>query len=108
MERRSRIRFALRAAAHFRWENPEGLTFTGQGFTRDISSQGAYVYAEEPPPAQTDVHIEILLPSVMESQGALFMRAKAKIIRVEPNDIDQRTEGFVAYSNSYELRQNCT
>ena len=108
MERRRGTRFALRAPAHFRWENPEGLKFTGQGFTRDISSHGAYVYAEVPPPAETEVHIEILLPSFMESQGALRMRAKAKVIRVEPNEIDQHTGGFVVQSNSYELRENGT
>lgn len=106
MERRRRIRFALRAPAHFQWGNPEGLIFTGQGFTRDISSHGAYVYADVQPPAETEVHIEIFLPSFIESQGALRMRAKAKVIRVEPGAIDQRTGGFVAQSDSYELREN--
>jgi hypothetical protein len=33
---------------------------------------------------------------------------KAKVIRVEPNEIDQHTRGFVAQSNSYELRENGT
>jgi len=102
------MRFAIRAPAHFRWENPEGLTFTGQGFTRDISSQGAYVYAEVPPPAESEVHIEIQLPSFMESERALRMRAKAKVIRVEPNEIDQHAGGFVAQSSFYELREDGT
>ena len=44
----------------------------------------------------------------MESQCALRMGAKAKVIRVEPNEINQHTGGFVAQSNSYELRENGT
>jgi hypothetical protein len=103
LERRRRTRFVLRASTHFRWENPEGLTFTGQGFTRDISSEGAYVYAEVLPPGETEVHIEILLPPHTESSGALRMRARARVIRVEPNEIAQHTRGFVAHSNSYEF-----
>ena len=108
MERRRRIRFALRARAHFRWENPDGSSLKGQGFTRDISSHAAYVYTEFRPPANTEVYIDIILPSVLEAHGTLRMRAKAKIVRVEPSATDEHSGGFVAQSDSYELREDLT
>jgi hypothetical protein len=106
LERRRRIRFAFRAPAHFRWENPDGSLLDGQGFTRDISSHGAYVYAEIRPPVNSEVHIEIILPSVLEVHGTLRLSAKAKIIRVEPSATDEQAGGFVAQSDSYELRED--
>jgi hypothetical protein len=106
LERRRRIRFALRAPAHFRWENPDGSPLEGQGFTRDISSHGAYVYAEVRPPVNTQVHIDITLPSVLDAHGSLRMSATAKIIRVEPSATEQQAGGFVAQSDSYELRED--
>jgi hypothetical protein len=88
--------------------NPDGLALQGRGFTRDISSNGAYVYAEVQPPANTEVQIEILLPPSLEGYSSLRMRAKTKIIRVEPDAIDEHSGGFVAHSDFYVLKEDLT
>ncbi len=103
MERRKRIRYALLARAEFRWETRDGTVLKGQGFTRDISSHGAYVYSEPQPPTGTDLLIDILLPTVLEPYGTLRMSGSTKVIRVELSVIDVHFGGFVAQSDSFEL-----
>jgi hypothetical protein len=103
LERRKQIRFALRAPVHFRWKDRDGIVHKGQGFTRDISSQGAYIFAESQPPLETKIHIDVLFSSLLEARSPVQMSAGAKVIRVEPISIDERTGGFVAVSSSFTL-----
>ncbi len=103
LERRKQIRFALRAPVHFRWKDRDGIVHRGQGFTRDISSQGVYIYAESQPPPDTNIHIDVLFSSLLEARSPVQMSAGAKVIRVEPISIDERTGGFVAVSSSFIL-----
>jgi hypothetical protein len=108
LERRKQIRFALRAPVHFRWKDRDGIVHKGKGFTRDISSQSVYIYAESQPPADANIHIDILFSSLLEAHSPVQMSAGAKVIRVEPISIDERLGGFVAVSSSFTLLNGVT
>lgn len=108
LERRKQIRFALRAPVHFRWKDKDGIAHKGQGFTRDISSQGVFIYAELQPPPDAKIHIDILFSSLLEAHSPVQMSASAKVVRVEPISIDERTGGFVAVSSTFTLLNGVT
>jgi hypothetical protein len=108
LERRKQIRFALRAPVHFRWKDRDGIAHKGQGFTRDISSQGVYIYAESQPPCEANIHIDVLFSSLLEAHSPVQMSAGAKVIRVEPISIDERIGGFVAVSSTFTLLNGVT
>lgn len=74
-----------------------------QGFTRDISSHGAYIFAEWRPPTDVDIHVDILLPSSLEGLGTVRMSGEAKVVRMEPTAADEHSGGFVVEGESYIL-----
>ena len=76
-----------------------------QGFTRDISSHGVYIFAEWRPPTDVDIHVDILLPSLLGYLGTLSMSGEAKVVRVEPTATDEQSGGFVAAGESYILHR---
>lgn len=112
LERRRQIRFGLRAPVHFSWTDRDGVMHRGDGFSRDISSHGVYVYAEWriQPQRDADIEVDILLHSFSEDQPTLHMSGRAKVIRVEPSATDEYSGGFVAESDSFVFkeRQNPT
>jgi hypothetical protein len=69
-ERRRHVRFPLKALARFSWENPGAGTFFGEGFTRDVSGNGAFIFSSSCPPVGAVVRVEILLPRV--ARGTTF------------------------------------
>lgn len=66
------------------------------GFTRDIGTEGAFVFARSCPPLGAYVKIEIVLPlsRAAESCGrAVRLRCIGKVIRIE-NDLSWSQGGF--------------
>jgi PilZ domain-containing protein len=59
----------------------DGEKHTRGGFTRDISTEGAFVLCRRRVPGNAAVEIEILLPASSEVPGTL-VRAKARVVRV--------------------------
>ena len=107
LERRRQIRFGLRAPVHFSWVDRDGVMHRGDGFSRDISSHGVYIYAEwrTPPERDADIDVDILLHSFSEDQRTLHMSGRAKVIRVEPSATDEYSGGFVAESDSFAFKE---
>ena len=105
LDRRRQIRFGLRAHVFFAWTDRDGVPHKGQGFTRDISSHGVYIHAEGRAPMErdTEIDINILLPSSFDTHRTLHMSGRAKVIRVEAAANDKYSGGFVAESESYVL-----
>ena len=103
LERRRQIRFGLRAPVHFSWIDRDGAMHKGDGFSRDISSHGVYVYAEwrTQPERDAEIEVDILLHSFSEAQRTLHMSGRAKVVRVEPSATDEHAGGFVAESDSF-------
>jgi hypothetical protein len=107
-ERRySRVR--LRADAHFRWKAPgsSGPSQMGCGVTLDISAVGAFVLAEECPPAGSAVELVIRLPGISGFASAVELRAQGQVRRVmdRPGDAPARRTGFAAEFEEYELME---
>jgi len=102
-ERRNQIRFNLRAPVNFSWTDSAGAVHYGEGVTRDISSHGVYVRAEWRPPEEAHIHVDISLPSLLETNKTLVMTGKAKVVRVEVPIPDENSGGFVAQSGSFLL-----
>jgi hypothetical protein len=105
LERRTQIRFSLRAPVHFLWKNRDGVVQHGDGFTRDISSRAAYVYTESQPPTDAEIDIDIVLAWLSEEHSSLHMSGKAKVIRVEATTTDEHSGAFVAGAESFTLHQ---
>lgn len=77
-EKRTVRRYRLSLPAIFSWV--DGEKHTCGGFTRDVSTNGAFVLCSEPVPANTVVEMEILLPTSGELPGTA-VRAKAQVLR---------------------------
>ena len=60
-EKRTVRRYRLSLPAIFSWV--DGEKHTCGGFTRDVSTKGAFVFCSEPVPGDAVVEIEILLPA---------------------------------------------
>jgi hypothetical protein len=107
LERRTQIRFSLRAPVHFWWKNRDGVVQRGDGFTRDISFR-AYVYTGSQPPTDAEIDIDVVLPSLSEERSSPHMSGKAKVIRVEGSKTGEHFGGFVAEAESYTLHHGAT
>jgi hypothetical protein len=92
-EKRTVCRYRLSLPAIFRWV--DGEKYTCGGFTRDVSTKGAFVLCSEPVPANAVVEIEILLPTSGEVPG-IAVRAKAHVVR--NNAIGFAVEGQIGQS----------
>ena len=100
LERRQHTRYGVRARVNVRWQD-EGILYRGSGVTRDISSNGMFIYSESLPLAKADVEVEVSFPSGGES--TLRMRARALVIRVERETDPETHKGFAVLNRSYEL-----
>ncbi len=83
-ERRQQSRYGLRARVDFRWKDREKIYRQGEGFTRDISLTGMFVYADSHPPPRADIRVEVFFSPLSEGVSALQMSAKAHVLRVDP------------------------
>jgi hypothetical protein len=101
------MRFALSAPVHFAWTDRDGVMHKGEGFSRDMSSHGVYVFAEwhAQPQRGLDIDIDVLLPWFSGAHRTLHFSGRAKVIRVEPTATDEHSGGFVAESHSYVLQE---
>lgn len=94
MELRSAFRYGLSAPAHFSWEIADRGRVHGEGITRDLSTQGAFVVTSTCPPMQTAVHVEIALPSLPGMRTAICLTGMARVVRVEKPSEDCDEIGF--------------
>lgn len=61
-ERRRHVRFPLKGLARFSWQSPGDGRLWGEGITRDVSGNGAFIFSPTCPPVGAIVRVEILLP----------------------------------------------
>ena len=103
LERRRLTRYILCLPVHFGYLDRDGVRDEGKGFTRDISLQGVYVYSESLPPADAEIDLDIYFTSLLEADKNVKWMAKAKVIRLEPSAIDERTGGFASVTGYFTL-----
>jgi len=76
------VRYRLQLPAVFRWEEPSGTRFQGDGVTRDVSGVGAYIFGAKCPTIQTEVEIHIVVPPLAGS-ARTWLRGVMQVLRVE-------------------------
>jgi len=94
MEMRREVRYRLDAPAVFSWEGGRHRRFQGEGITRDISVQGAFILTATMPPPDCSVQVDLLLPSLTGMKGMMRITGKARVIRVEHLTSDTWIHGF--------------
>jgi hypothetical protein len=94
MEMRRGIRYRLDAPAVFSWEGGPQRRFQGEGVTRDISVQGAFILTATMPPPNCPIHVDLLLPSLCGMEAVVHISGKARVIRVQDTYANTRIHGF--------------
>ena len=83
MERRSSLRYPLRAEAVFAWDDEFGQRRERRGHTRDVGRMGAYILASECPANGTRVVLSVFLPPSKVEAGTLHIEAHGCVVRAE-------------------------
>ena len=99
MEMRKELRYRLDAPAVFSWEGARHRRFQGEGITRDISVQGAFIMTTSMPPPDCPVQVDLLLPSLTGTDGMMRITGKARVIRVEHPSSDTWLRGFAVVTD---------
>jgi hypothetical protein len=102
LERRQHTRYNVAARVNFKWQDGGNL-YVGSGFTKDISSNGMFVYSDSAPPEKADIELEVSFHSAANANTNLRMSAAALVIRVEHTAIPKEHSGFAVLNRSYEL-----
>jgi len=76
-------RYRLRAFVAFSAAQPNGIVIRDEGYTRDISSSGAFVLTAIPLPPGVTVKLEITLPSLRGEHSGACLRTVGHVVRSE-------------------------
>jgi len=79
-ERRSAARYSLWLPVIFNWDE-RGQRARG-GFTRDVSAAGVFVVTNECPPTNTEVSMQVVLPSI-DYTGTVRLACDGRVTRIE-------------------------
>lgn len=99
MEMRKEIRYRLDAPAVFSWEGAHRRRFQGEGITRDISVQGAFILTATMPPPDCPVQVDLLLPSLNGVKAMMRITGRARVIRLEHPSNDAWIHGFAVVTD---------
>ena len=99
MEMRKEIRYRLDAPAVFSWEGVGHRRFQGEGITRDVSMQGAFILTATMPPPDCPIQVDLLLPSLTGMKSMMRITGKARVIRVERPSSDTWIHGFAVVTD---------
>ena len=99
MEMRREIRYRLDAPAVFSWESVRRGRFHGEGITRDISVQGAFILSTTLPPPDCPVQVDLLLPSLTGMSATLRITGSARVTRVEEVSTGTWIRGFAVVTD---------
>jgi hypothetical protein len=99
MEMRKEIRYRLDAPAVFFWEGGPHRKFQGEGVTRDISVQGAFILTATMPPPNCPIQVDLLLPSLSGVKAVVHISGRARVIRVQDPSANTRILGFAVVTD---------
>lgn len=100
-EVRKEIRYRLGTLAVFTWEGANRRRFKGEGMTRDISVQGAYILTATSPPVDCVVRLDLMLPPLAGSKTAMRISGDARVIRVEHCSGNDGMNGFAVVTDDF-------
>lgn len=99
MEMRKDIRYRLDAPAVFSWESARRGRFHGEGITRDISVQGAFILSATLPPPDCPVQVDLLLPSLAGMSAVMRITGRARVTRIEDSAGGGWIRGFAVVTD---------
>ena len=102
-ERRRAVRYRLGAPALFSWNGPQPERFRGEGRSRDISREGAFICSPTCPPAGAIIRLEILLPRMHGSTVTTCIQAQGRVVRIEHANAGGQSDGFAVTSKGFTL-----
>jgi hypothetical protein len=85
-ERRSAARYKLHLPVVFSWA--DGHARTEDGFTVDVSTEGALVRCQFSPPLGSEVEIDVLVPSPDGNSGSVHLRCLGRVTRSLSHDLN--------------------
>src|SRR5947199_10171523 len=83
MEFRKRVRHRLAASAVFTWQGAQQSWLSGEGVTRDISFDGAFIFSLTCPPCGTAIELDVLLLPLHSGERSLRMRSEERRVGKE-------------------------
>ncbi len=99
MDMRKEIRYRLDAPAVFSWEGMSCRRFQGEGVTRDVSVQGAFILTTTMPPADIPIQVDLLLPSLTGVSSMMRITGRARVIRIEHRPSNTWIRGFAVVTD---------
>lgn len=102
LEMRKEIRYRLDAPAVFSWEGRDHRRLQGEGVTRDVSVQGAFILTATMPPHDCPIQVDLLLPSLTGVQSMMRITGRARVVRLE-RPVNKWIHGFAVVTD--EVRQ---
>ncbi|HUO17288.1 MAG TPA: PilZ domain-containing protein [Verrucomicrobiae bacterium] len=97
LESRRAPRYPVQAPVTFTWSE-EGQPKTGEGWTRDISEIGVFVYSSCSPPHGARTHLEVVLPPLGANGRILRIGMEAAVLRVSGEPTQGEYSGFALKS----------
>jgi hypothetical protein len=99
MDMRREIRYRLDAPAVFSWEGMNCRRFQGEGVTRDVSVQGAFILTTTIPPPDMPIQVDLLLPSLTGMSSMMRITGRARVIRIEQRPSNAWVRGFAVVTD---------
>ena len=88
------MRFPVRTPVIFWWTNEHGERQQAEGHSRDISEQGAFVFAPDCPPLGVNVGLRIDVEALPDANKTLPIEFEGTIVRVEQPGVENASSGF--------------
>ena len=99
-ELRHAVRYPIKAPVVFAWQGPAGW-LRGDGITRDISGNGAYIRTSTCPPIEVTVELEIFLPPIVVGGKSMTVATTGQVVRVEQPAASEARGGFAVLGDGF-------
>lgn len=103
VDRRQNVRYDLAVPVIFVWKDHDGKRHREEGYTRDLSKEGAFVIANSCPPEGAYVQIELFLPPIRRDTSPVEMKGVARVMRVKAGGKADSSGGFAILTQHFKL-----
>jgi len=94
------MRFPLEGHVVFWWWDEEGSYRKTDGWSRDMSVQGAYVLAADCPPVGAAVGLTVVIPSSARVTRVPRLELAGRVLRIERTPSDAGSCGFAVLGDA--------
>lgn len=96
-------RFEIAAPVAFWWSSAEGTVKSGKGITRNISSTGVLVEANDCPVRGVPIQVTIHMPPTEGSEHGMKLQGEGIVTRIEGRERLVRGEGPLHFAASVQF-----